>query len=135
MNIDYYLAKNPEELSDINLKNEIINNSNKYIFIWFCQRASKEQLEMLMDAEGVNLLSQANDLRDKLNGILTSETEFNMCENEDFCRMVVERDMISYTGSLNQDAALSFYKYVCEHNEDKIMEVYRSFHADNQIKI
>ena len=53
--------------------NEIINNSNKYIFVWFCQRASKEQVEMLMDDEGVNLLSQAGDLRDKLNGILISK--------------------------------------------------------------
>lgn len=41
--------------------------------MWFCQRASKEQVEMLLDDEGVNLLSHADDLRDKLNGILTSK--------------------------------------------------------------
>lgn len=135
MNIEYFLSKSPEELKDIALKNEIINNSNKYIFIWFCQRASKEQVEMLMDDEGVILLSKANDLRDKLNGILTSETKFNMCANETFCRMVLDNDMIPYTGPLNKDAALSFYKYVCEHNADEIMDVFYNYYGSNQIEI
>lgn len=134
-NVEYYLSKNLEELKDIDLKREILYNDNHYIFVWFCQRASKEQINVLLDEEGISLLGSAERLRDKLNGLLTSGKELDLFENEEFCEMVLNNDGMEYTQDLDNKAALDFAKYVYEHKRDKILDLYKSYGADNQIAI
>ena len=67
-----YLFKSVEELEDINLKKEIILNDDHYMFVRFCQQASNEQLQALLDEKGIEILSTADRLPDKLNALLTS---------------------------------------------------------------
>ena len=134
-NIEYYLYKSPEELKNPELKKEIIYNENHYIFIWFCQRASAEQLKALLDDEGVQFLSGADRLNDKLNGILSSGTEVNIFENESFCKMVLDNNMIGYAGSLNERAAVTFAEYVSEHNREKLTELFSVYYTKNQMAV
>ena len=44
-----YLFKSVEELEDVDLKKEIILNNDHYVFVHFCQMASNEQLQALLD--------------------------------------------------------------------------------------
>ena len=151
MNINDYLSMSEEQLKDENLKAEIINNEQKYIFVWFCQRASKEQIESLLygkkkkvkdgegkDGEGkdgIYYLKNTEHLNLKLNGLLTSGTELNICKNEDFCEMIVANDMTSCTYGLNGEAALSFFEYISQNYKDEVLSVYNSFCAETQINI
>lgn len=134
-NVDYYLTKTVEELKDVELKKEILYNENHYIFVWFCQDASEEQLKALLDDKGIDLLASTDSLRDKLNGLLTSGNQMNFFENEKLCQMVLNNNAIEYTYSLNHEAALSFAKYVYENDREKIIGVFSRYDTDNQIQI
>lgn len=71
-----YLLKSVEELEDVDLKKEIILNDDHYVFVRFCQMASNEQLQALLDESGIEVLSTANRLQDKLNALLSSRKRF-----------------------------------------------------------
>lgn len=133
--IEYYLDRNLDELKDIEVKREILYNENHYIFVWFCQRASKEQLSALLDEEGITLLGGTERLTDKLNGLLTSGQELDLFENEKFCELVLDNNGIKYTQDLDQKAALDFARYVYENERERILELYKSYSADNQIAV
>ena len=57
---------------NVDLKKEIILNDDHYMFVRFCQQASNEQLQALLDEKGIEILSTADRLPDKLNALLTS---------------------------------------------------------------
>ncbi len=71
-----YLFKSVEELEDVGLKKEIILNDDHYVFVRFCQMASNEQLQALLDESGIEVLSTADRLQDKLNALLSSRERF-----------------------------------------------------------
>lgn len=71
-----YLFKSVEELKDVALKKEIILNDDHYVFVHFCQMASNEQLQALLDENGIEILSTADRLQDKLNALLSSRKGF-----------------------------------------------------------
>lgn len=71
-----YLLKSVEELEDVDLKKEIILNDDHYVFVRFCQMASNEQLQALLDEGGIEVLSTADRLQDKLNALLSSRKRF-----------------------------------------------------------
>lgn len=62
--IEYYLSKSVEELKEIELKGEILYHENHYIFVWFCQNASEEQLKALLDDEGIHILAGTDRIRE-----------------------------------------------------------------------
>lgn len=70
--VQSYLFKSIEELENVDLKKEIILNDDHYMFVRFCQQASNEQLQALLDEKGIEILSTADRLPDKLNALLTS---------------------------------------------------------------
>lgn len=74
--VEYYLFKSIEELEKMDLKKEIILNDDHYVFVHFCQQASDEQLQALLDENGIKILLSADRLQDKLNAILSSREKF-----------------------------------------------------------
>lgn len=134
-NIEYYLLKTPEELKSTELKKEIIDNENRHIFTWFCQRASEKQLEVLLDDEGISILGVTNNLSDKLNGLLTSGSRLNFFENEKICSMVLENDVLKHISEVNKDAAVSLMEYVYTYKKDRILEAYTYLQEDIQTEI
>ena len=50
-----YLFKSVEELEDVGLKKEIILSDDHYVFVRFCQMASNEQLQALLDENGIEI--------------------------------------------------------------------------------
>ncbi len=133
--IEYYLLKTPEELKDIDIKKDIIENENRYIFTWFCQRASDAQLEALLEGEGINILASTTGLTDKLNGLLTSGSGLNIFENEKICNMVLENNALEYIRAVNKDAAVSFMEYIYTHKKDNMLEAYMYLQEEVQIEI
>lgn len=71
-----YLLKSVEELEDVDLKKEIILNDDHYVFVHFCQMASNEQLQALLNESGIEILSTADRLQDKFNALLSSRKRF-----------------------------------------------------------
>ena len=133
--VEYYLSKTPEELKSTELKKEIIDNSNRYIFTWFCQSASVEQLEALLEGEGINILAVTSNLRDKLNGLLSSGNEFDFFQNEKMCNIVLENNALEYIRTLSKDTAFSLMEYIYTNKKDGIIEAYMYLQEEVQVEI
>lgn len=133
--LEYYLRRSADELKNLDLKREILYNDEHYMFVWFCQQASQEQLMALLDEEGINLFAGVERLRDKIEGLLTCGKETYCFENETFCEMVIENGGIDSVWCLKPKDALDFAKYVSEHKQEKMLDVYRGYDSKNQINV
>ena len=119
-----YLKHSDEEevkevLKDRRVKEILINSSeNKYDFIYMVEdRDIPLVKKYLFDDEGIEILSKTTDLRDKLNGIITSSDD-ELCstlfKSDLFCEIVLKyKSDLSYfyfaikISSLNQPHTIS----------------------------
>ena len=128
-------------LDNKDIKNKIINSENKYQFIWFCQdnRLSDEVYKRLFDDEGIDILINSSDIRDRLNGILTCNRKFasDLLCNDSVCEVTFKYidSLSSYFDSINEEAAVYFSNYLLERDKGNFLMVFSSYNAEAQFKV
>ena len=133
MDYNYYIRSDISLLKDIKSKEDIINHSNKYNFVYFCQNASKEQIDALLDAEGVNILLNSSDLYTKLNGLITCNHDFSCLKNDAVCKKIIDELDFNYIYGLINNSALDFYNYIKQTNPRRLIELFGKYSPDTQI--
>lgn len=110
---EYYMNCNIEELKKIENKINLINNDNKYEFVWFCQKADTNRIDTLLDKEGITILLE-NDfiiLFTKLRGIISSKKEFNILKDERLCEAIRKKCKTEFL-NFSEKVALDYIKYL-----------------------
>ncbi len=133
MNYDYFLYSDISLLKNIDNKKLIINNENKYNFVYFCQGATTEQIDALLDNEGIDILLKSSDLFTKLNGLTTCDRDFNCLKNDQLCEQIVKVLGLHYIYGLRNNSALDFFKYMKKTNPSKLIEIFNSYSSETQI--
>lgn len=127
-------------LNDIRIKDKLINCQKRYDFIWLAQEKDNEIIPLLLEGEGIDLLSNSNDLVDKLNGIITSSNAYvnNLLIEDKFNRLIVDNfyNLKYILNSLDNDGAIRLVKYVINKEKDnnKLLTVFSELSLDSQLE-
>ena len=135
MDYKYFLKNDIELLKSIDNKNLIINDENKYNFVYFCQSASTEQINTLLDEEGINILLNSSDLYTKLNGLITCDRDFDCLKNEHLCEKIVQLLDFNYIYGLKNNSAVDFYLFMKKNDPSRLIDLYSRYLADSQIHL
>lgn len=137
-------SKNKYELfKDKTIKNRIINCENKYVFVWVVQDITDSSIQELLDEEGISLLCDSQDIKTKLNGLLSSPCHEidNILSNSKMIQKVLEN--YNFLNSyLSLDVVGSKTAYALLREVDKndkytidIIELLSQFSSKTQIEI
>ncbi len=111
----YYLKCDPSELKNMDAKYDLIASDDKYEFIWFCQNASQEQIETLLDETGIIMLVNMPDAIDRINGgAINGAVDSNLLKNKFLCECIHENGM-NFANLLNQTSEDYFTFLLKEH--------------------
>ncbi len=130
---EYYLTCDIEELKTIKGKTELLRLTSANEFIWFCQEASAERIEALLDEKGIEMLLNAEDDKDfydfstRIYGLCTCEKDLHIFQNEHLCEAILKAEDIYGTYGLQKQSALDLMKYVKQKAPERCIEFYQEF--------
>ena len=133
MNYQEFLNGDINALKEKKNKEAIINNEDKYNFVYFCQEATTEQIDLLLDKEGINILINSSDLYTKLNGLITCGHDFNCFKNKQLCDIVFKTHKFNYVSGLKENSALDFFNYIKENYPDNFVTLYNLYSDESQM--
>lgn len=131
---EYYLNCDIDELKKIEVKKKIINNEDKNQFVWFCQGATGERIDTLLDNEGIKLLLQ-NDgygLVERLNGLVTCGKDFSILKNKEICEIIFEKLGNYYTYALGPNACMDYIKFITDKHPKEVVSTFANFSSETQ---
>lgn len=138
----YILNKEPfmlTALKDRRIKEKLINCTKMYDLIWLVQDISNEYACVLFDEEGIEILTNTDDLRNKLNGIVTSGKSYVsiLLKNEQFCQTILNcLDYLeSSLMSLDKQGAIEFINFVVKHDPSKLEDILMNLSIEVQEEI
>lgn len=125
-------------LGDIKIKEKIINEAH-YEFVWFIQDMSDEIVLLLLDDVGIDLLSKAERLADKLNALITSCKDYvnELFKNKKFCELIAQNiNKLSHLlSSIDSEAINNFINYLKETDEMDLFynKIYQNISSESQV--
>ena len=133
--LEYYLNMSVAELKNVKFKKKILFSEERYLFTHFCQYATQEQVEALLDDTGISLLDRAPEKHLKINGLLTSGKEFPFFENEEFCKIVIENNGMDFVYNIDENAAVDFSKYLCKYDRKGVLKLFNITNSACQLEV
>ena len=135
---DYLIRykSNPDIFKDRNVKEDIINNSQKYELTWFCgdKDATSQMIYDLLDDEGMEILFKSKDRLSKVNGIIAcGKNIFRLFDNELFLKMLFLLD--DYYYYINEVDSLKFIKYLVSVHPDSVVKVFNKLNDKSQLYV
>lgn len=142
LSVDFNIKK--QVLSDIRIKDKLINCEKRHDFIWLAQEQNQDIMPLLLDEQGAEILKNTTDLIDKLNGILTSGNAYvnELLSNEAFSDLIISNIqglytylyVIDYQGAkylldkVENTNVSVFCNLITNFNEEVQKEVYRNYY-------
>ena len=135
---DYLIhyESNPSVFKDRNVKEDIINNNQKYELTCFCtdKDVTSQMIYDLLDDEGMELLFRSKDRLGKVNGIISCRKNIScLFDSELFLKMLFLLD--DYYYYINDVDSLKFIKYLVSVHPDSVVKVFNKLNEKSQLYV